>query len=196
MIGNVLDYVVSDLNRYLLTQQGLSKDERKAVLSYIVDPSGSMAPTEQNVVLATLVDLSPDTIAYGQRFEPNKAGGVTQSIDGNSLHLNLMVLFSAYFQADRARDSLNFLTLVIQFFQSKSVFDHQNSPGLPDSVEKLVFSMEPLDFHAQSHLWGILGAKYMPSVVYKVRMVSFFNNDKSEFTPPISVIGMNNDIKS
>jgi len=188
MIGNILSYVADDLNRYLTNQQGLPEDTRKAHLSYVIDQNGSVASSEQNVVLVTLVDMAPDPLAYTQRFEPNKGGGVTQSLDVNSLHLNLMVLFSAYFQGDRARDALNYLTLVLQFFQSKSTFDRANSPGLPDSVDRLEFNVEPLDFHAQNHLWGILGAKYMPSVVYKVRMISFFNNDRADFTPPITAI--------
>ncbi len=188
MIGTLLDFVAEDLNRYLLSQQGLSADEKKVLLSYIVNQDGSIASSEENVVLMTLVDLTPDPLAYTQKLQANQSGGVTESIEWNSLHLNLMVLFSAYFKGDRAKDAMNYLTLVLQFFQSKSSFNRFNSPGLPDSVEKLEFTMEPLDFHAQNHLWGILGAKYMPSVVYKVRMISFFDENQTDFTPPISAI--------
>ena len=192
MIGNILSFVAEELNRYICSQQGLATDEEKVFLSYVVDQDGSIATAEQNVVLVTLVDLSPDPMAYTQRVQPNQSGGVTESIEFNALHLNLMVLFSAYFKGDRAKDALNYLTLILQFFQSKSTFDKVNSPGLPDSVEKLEFSMEPLDFHAQNHMWGILGAKYMPSVVYKIRMISFFDKSPTDFTPPISTIDIEN----
>ncbi len=195
MIGNILSYVAEDLNRYICSQQGLSTDEEKVFLSYVVDQDGSIASAEQNVVLITLVDLAPDAMAYTQKIQPHQSGGVTESIDYNSLHINLKVLFSAYFKGDRAKDSLNYLTLILQFFQSKPSFNRTNSPGLPDLVEKLEFSVEPLDFNAQSHMWGILGAKYMPSVVYKLRMISFFDRNPTSFQPPISTIDIGGQLR-
>ena len=188
MIGNILSFVTEELNRYICLQQGLSSDEEKVFLSYVVDQDGGIATTEQNVVLVTLVDLSPDSLAYTQKTQMNQSGGVTESIPYDSLHLNLMVLFSAYFKGDRAKDALNYLTLILQFFQSKSTFNKHNSPGLPESVERLEFAMEPLDFHAQNHMWGILGAKYMPSAVYKVKMISFFDKNLPEFIPAVSSV--------
>ncbi|WP_018970912.1 DUF4255 domain-containing protein [Rubritalea marina] len=190
MIGNLLAYVAEDLNRYICRQQGLQEDERKVLLSYVVDQDGSIATNEQNVVLVTLVDLALDPLAYSQRMQPIPGGGVTEEIQYNSLHVNVMVLFSAYFKGDRAKDALNYLTLILQFFQSKSSFTRANSPGLPDGIERLEFSMEPLDFHAQNHMWGILGAKYMPSVVYKLRMISFFDEQDPEYEGPIRTISI------
>ncbi|MFC5049187.1 DUF4255 domain-containing protein [Rubritalea spongiae] len=177
MIGDLLAYVSDDLNRYICKNQGLSQDEQKVLLSYVVDQDGSIATNEQNVVLVTLVDLALDPLAYSQRVHSVSGGALTQEIQYNSLHVNLMVLFSAYFKGDRAKDALNYLTLIIQFFQSKASYTRANSPNLPNGVERLEFSMEPLDFNAQNHMWGILGAKYMPSVVYKVRMISFQDDE-------------------
>lgn len=190
MIGNILAYVAEDLNRYICRQQGLQEEEQKVLLSYVVDQDGSIATTEQNVVLVTLVDLALDPLAYTQRLQQLPSGGVSEGIQYNSLHVNLMVLFSAYFKGDRAKDALNYLTLILQFFQNKSSFTRTNSPGLPEGVERLEFSMEPLDFHAQNHMWGILGAKYMPSVVYKLRMISFFDESDLEYEGLIETIAI------
>ena len=38
-------------------------------------------------------------------------------------------------------------------------------------IEKLIVEMISLTFEQQNHMWGTLGAKYLPSVLYKVRML-------------------------
>ena len=47
--------------------------------------------------------------------------------------------------------------------------------GRPDprrtEIERLVVELYSLNLEQQNHLWGYLGGKYLPSVVYKVRLV-------------------------
>ena len=40
----------------------------------------------------------------------------------------------------------------------------------------------------QNHLWGALGAKYLPSVIYKVRMIVIQEALKADEQPPIKII--------
>jgi len=195
MIGNILSYVTNELNQYICRQQGLSPDDEKVFLSYVVDQDGSIATTEQNIVLVTMVDLSPDPLAYSQKVHPNKMGGVTETIDHSALHLNLKVLFSAYFKGERAKDALNYLTLIIQFFQNTPVFTKTQYPGLPEGLKKLEFVLEPLDLQTQSHMWGVLGAKYMPSVLYKMKMVAFYDQEPAVFTPVITAVNTDEQVR-
>ena len=64
------------------------------------------------------------------------------------------------------------LSAAISFFQYTSVFNHNNTPDLDSSVEKLVFEMINLNIQELSQLWGVHGGKYLPSVLYKTRMVT------------------------
>lgn len=57
------------------------------------------------------------------------------------------------------------LSFIISFFQNKNVFNHQNSPELDEKIEKIIVDLYTLNLEQQNHLWGALGAKYMPSVV-------------------------------
>ena len=50
--------------------------------------------------------------------------------------------------------------------------NHQNAPDLVDPVEKLVFEMVNLNIQELSQIWGVHGGKYLPSVLYKTRMVT------------------------
>jgi hypothetical protein len=86
------------------------------------------------------------------------------------IQLNLYVLFAAYFPGNYL-EALKFISLVLGFFQGKQVFTAQNTPGLPDGVDKLVVEINNLDQHAQNQLWSAIGAKMMPSVSMKIRMI-------------------------
>ena len=39
-----------------------------------------------------------------------------------------------------------------------------------------------------NNLWATLGAKYIPSVLYKLRMLTFDSSDLREYRPGISTI--------
>jgi len=53
------------------------------------------------------------------------------------------------------------------------VLDHSNTPQLSPKIEKLTFEIVNLDMQSLNQLWGTIGGKYMPSILYKVRMLSF-----------------------
>jgi len=92
--------------------------------------------------------------------------------------LNLNVLFSAInLDAADQKYELDYLTQVIAFFQKKNVFEAAELNLLPDSIlqtEKVIFDLMSLSFEQLNHLWGILGGKYLPSVLYKVRLVTVY----------------------
>ena len=56
-----------------------------------------------------------------------------------------------------------------------------------------MLDMENLNIQDASNLWGMLSGKYLPSVLYKVRMVSFDGADiysqSSLLSKPVSDIG-------
>jgi hypothetical protein len=85
------------------------------------------------------------------------------------IFLNLFVLFAVN-KADYLQ-SLKELSLVIQFFQQKFYFDLSNSPSLDVKIDKLLMELHSLNFEQLNHLWGVLGGKYIPSVLYKMRVV-------------------------
>ena len=60
------------------------------------------------------------------------------------------------------------------FFQFRQVFRYNDYLALEDAgIEKLMLDPISLSFEQQNHLWATLGAKYMPSVMYKCRMLTF-----------------------
>ena len=79
-------------------------------------------------------------------------------------------MFSAYFSSENYVEGLKFITSVIAFFQSRQgIFNPQNTPALNGIVEKLNAEMVSPDFRDMSNVWGGLGAKYLPSVLYRFK---------------------------
>lgn len=102
------------------------------------------------------------------------------------LHLNLYVIFSA--NINDYSEALKQLTWVIRFFQAKDAFTRQNSPRLFEGIELLHFKLHPVNFEQAFSFWGAMGGKYIPSVLYKVRMITIDQKVITEDAPPIKEI--------
>ena len=53
-------------------------------------------------------------------------------------------------------------------------------------LEKLSLELLNLSIHEVNNVWSILGAKYMPSIVYKVRMLAVQENWIAERVPTVT----------
>jgi hypothetical protein len=66
------------------------------------------------------------------------------------------------------------------------VIDRVNSPDLDDRIEKLILDIENTPPQAMSNIWGVLGGRYLPSVLYRVRMVAVGGEEIRERVPRIT----------
>lgn len=178
MIYEALTCLTNEMNDYLKLK--LSATEDKIVLSGLVNPDGSMAVQGENKVLLTLVNLEKETAV-------KKPVTVNKAVD---ININLYVLFSAYFGSTNYPEALRFLSFVVGFLQQKNVFTRTNTPRLDKGIYKLVVEMETLTSERLNNLWGTLGAKYIPSVLYKVRMLTYDESVLREFRPEIAGVGV------
>jgi hypothetical protein len=92
----------------------------------------------------------------------------------NVEEVNLYVLISAYHK--NYDDGLKFLSRVLRFFQMNPVFE--NTPGglsrkeeLPEGVEKIIVELYTAGFEQQNQIWASLSTGYIPSVIFKIRMI-------------------------
>jgi hypothetical protein len=102
------------------------------------------------------------------------------------LNINLYVLFSAYFSAGNYSEALRFLSFVMGYLQQKNVFNRSNTPQLDSHIVKLVFEIENLSMERMNNVWATIGAKYMPSVLYKMRMLTIDGSVVREYRPVVS----------
>lgn len=169
MIDEALHIISEQLNQFLKLRFDLTED--MVTLSYIINQDGSVATEDKNKIIFSLVDISQETYAgNGSQYRNSNFGEYVARPD---LHLNLQVAFMAYFNPNNYKEALKFISSVIQFFHSKNSFTVQNTPALADKhIEKLQFEILHLDSNTKNNLWATIGGKYMPSIVYKVRMLT------------------------
>jgi hypothetical protein len=186
MIESVVETVASELNEYFRLKFGIT--ENRAVAANLVNQDGTLAIKDDNRVIISLVMIQEEKLGT------NKNNGRMSPGSTKPVHLNLYLLFSASFNEKLNIDALKFLSAVIAFFQNKPLFTSDNSPGLPDGLEKLSFEISNMNVQEQSNLWSFIGAKYIPSILYKARVVPI---DEETFKPEkVQITGRDLDTRS
>ncbi|MBS1635991.1 MAG: DUF4255 domain-containing protein [Bacteroidetes bacterium] len=188
MIYESLSCVTDEINEYFRGK--LKIYEQKIVLSGLVNQDGTIAIQGENKIVVTLVNLEKETAK-----NLSQKGAMTMINSTPVLNINLYVLFSAYFTNSNYAEALRFLSFIIGYFQVKNVFNRANTPTLDDRIDKLTFEIVDMSTDAVSNMWSSLGAKYMPSVLYKVRMLTFDEAVVREFRPLITSASDENQIK-
>jgi hypothetical protein len=183
MLDVALTFLVDQLNAYLRTRTGTSADVAK--LSRIVNDVGKWSSGPNAIGLA-LVNVEEDRVLKGQIPE-------TTIVDGRHvlvpppLKLNLTVLFAADFeQYDFA---LKYLSHVLTYFQAHPKFAQSDHPDLDPRIEKLVVELQSLTYEQLNQVWAFIGAKQLPSAIYKVRLVAL-QDQASSIAPAVSKVGV------
>jgi hypothetical protein len=169
MISAALSHMAHQLNQQFRINFQLAEDV--AVVSNLVELDGSVTPNANNKLVLTLVNVEKDTVPY------RPSGGVRglddRLLQNNApLFLNLYVMVSANFGAGNYTEALKYISQAVAFFQMKPVLDQRNSPGLDRRIDRLVLDIENLPIPDLNNLWSLLGGRYLPSMFYKVRMVT------------------------
>lgn len=185
MIDKGLEVIKGALEHYLklLPELNLTSGDF-IVLSHVVKPDGTLA-AQNNSLAITLVNVEEERTLKSQNtvsISPN--GNVSQV--NPEIKLNLFVLVSANYQ--KYNTALQYLSAVVRCFQANNVFTKEKVPGMDPSIEKLIVELYTLNFEQQNHLWGTLGAKYIPSVLYRVRLIAIQEAIKSAEQKPIKKI--------
>lgn len=116
--------------------------------------------------------------------------------ENRPVNLHLYLLFSAN-NSDYGT-ALKRLGAVITFFQGQNVFTVRNSPDLDklshtaDELAdfRITLELHSLSFEQINHLWGSLGGKQVPFILYRARLVSLSAREFRDTGPPIEEIAM------
>ncbi len=168
MIDLALGAIVAQLNQAL--RRGFALREDLAVLAHLHEQDGSVALGTDNRIVVSLVNIERDTLP--QRDGPAVRPGLRGVLAPSPVYLNLQVLFAAHFGAANYAEALKMISATIGHFQSRPVLDHQNTPELDPRIDRLALDIANLGIAELSQLWSILSGKYLPSVLYRVRMVA------------------------
>lgn len=139
-------------------------------------------------IVISLINVQEET-ALRNTTNVRRVGLKTEYIEP-PVFLNLYLLFA--FDFAKYETSLTHLSKTIELFQSRRWFSAENTTpanAFPAEIEKLTFEMVNLGFEELNNLWSVLGGTYLPSAVYKVRLVRVQGTDAIH-APEITTIGL------
>jgi hypothetical protein len=169
LIQAAINHLATQLNAYLKRTNNLSEDI--VVVSSLVEADGSASAHANNKLILLLTNIEKDTVP--QRGGSRALGGDGRApASSQALYLNLYVMLAANFSGSNYAEALKFISKAIGYFQIHPIFDRRSSPDMDSRIDRLVLDIENLNIQDLSNLWGLLGGKYMPSVYYRVRMIS------------------------
>ncbi len=168
MIRQALEFMRDRLDGSL--RQRFPSDEPRVAISNVVDRGGGAPAGLSDMLAMTLVNVERDPTASGTRPYLERAE-TSAAVMAPSMAINLDVLASAHFE-DHYEDGLALLSAAIGHFQGQVSFTPQNAPDLPKGMQKLTTEWVDLDLREIHNLWTVLGGRYLPSALYKMRMIT------------------------
>jgi len=169
VIDRVLGHLATHLNGYYRRHFQVAEDV--AVVSNLQEVGGAPVVPSANKVVLFLSSIERDTLAHrATGSNPAITHGIARSMP--PVYLNLLVMCAANFSGSHYPEALKFLSSAIVFFQANAVFDHQNTPDLDARLERLALNMENLSSQEMHSLWSIHGGRYLPSALFRVRMIT------------------------
>ncbi len=169
MIFEALELMRAELQAYVQPFSATMRVELGSV--------ASVAGSQQDSILVSLINIEEESALRNvpPPYQRNAVGAFERRQP--PVFLNLYVLICANYSDNTTYQSaLQWLSRVVQCFQQKSLFNVANTPNtvnLPAEAANLQVTTEiySLTFEKLNQLWGTLGGKQVPSVVYKVRVV-------------------------
>jgi hypothetical protein len=183
MIDTAINHIASNVNQHLMRTFGLNEDV--VVVSNILEQDGTVATHVNNKIVVSLVNIEKENLPLNNVGHA-PATAMRRTVSNPPIYVNLYLMFASYFSGSNYQEGLKFISNTIHYLQGQNVFDQHNSPELDRKISKLVMDIHNLDITDLSNLWGVLSGKYLPSVLYKVRMVTVDAGAVKDQTPSVT----------
>jgi hypothetical protein len=188
MIDRALSLLREELQSYIAMSIGSA--------DVVVDNIGLLeTPNSDSLtkrIVITLVNVEEESTL--KNVSAVKNGFSTTALYQNPpVFLNLYVLITCNYSGDDYIHALERLSAIIRFFQGRNIFSYGAStlPTVTPDAADLRFTMElyTLTFEQINHLWGSLGGRQTPFVMYKLRLVELTENAVLREVPVVTGIG-------
>lgn len=188
MIYETLEIVKDQVAKYLELK---TTDANLVVLENVSRFDDPDINTMNDKVVLSLLNIEEEVAL---KNNPNVKFQNGETIYKNApVNLNIFALFSA--NRSTYTRSLTAISLIIEFFQSKKIFTQGNTPLNPaipalENIKEFRFIVELYTptFEQLNYIWGTLGGKALPSVLYKISVVKIESDTLREKGTPITEI--------
>lgn len=184
MISHVLTVVLNELNSHMDSTYGNNSQKPQAALGNLAEGFAMTAGSpglDRNTIYLSIVNISEESALKNTPNYVVDSSKLTAVFENPPVFLNFKILLAA--THSNYNDAILMLSRAIRFFQFRNVFTRENvdpssiSDGQPlnpiDRIEtfKLIFDLYSASMEEVNHMWGTLGGKQYPFVLYRMRML-------------------------
>ena len=182
MLDTAVKFLAGEVNVYL--KRRTASDLVRVVPGSVVDDNGKWAVADGSIGLS-VVNVEEERVVRSQAPDRVLLDGNLVSVQPG-LRINLQLLFAS--RHNNYEHALRYLSYVLMFFQAHPSFTPEEYPALDPDLRKL--SLELLNYGPEqlNQLWTYLGAKYLPSVVYRMRMAVLQDTEPMDVGPPVTAV--------
>jgi len=183
MIEETLAFLAKEMNDYFLSRY---KEKDKVVLGSLVGLDGKPNAKLDNKVVMSLMNILEDKIIQSNSTTYARSNGRAIGRISPPVDLSLTILFAANFNAGNYTQALKYISRVIGFFQINRNFTRDSFPGMVAGVDRLNVEIVNMDSDSLHNVWGLIGGKYVPSIMYKLRSIRIQEAVIKEQVTPIT----------
>ncbi len=162
MIYKAIKFIESKLNDFLKIESNVV--EPIAVTNNLMNADGSVPPNNENKLVVTFLNLAEESLLKNLRV-PN-AGIINKK---RKTDLSFYLLISSNF-IDYL-EGVRFLDAAYSFFENNAIFNETISENFPTDIDKIQLHFQTTSFEQLNFIWSTLGARYQPSIMYKVNLL-------------------------
>jgi hypothetical protein len=192
MIDLALKHVIGELNDYFYAVfpplAPASTNRERVLAAPLFDLDGNVNTKAKDRVVAQVVNVQEDRVYHSVDVFRRRDDGTSELIHPE-IKVNVFVLFIA--NISDYSEAMKMLSWVMAFFQHRNTFDYRAIPGLSGREGHFIFELYSMTLEQQNYLWGTLGAKYMPSVMFKLGLVDIRDEQLRAEVPPVLDIAAN-----
>lgn len=199
MISHALTIVANEMNRHL--EQVYQTVQPVAMLGNLAEgvANDGNGPTPRERLIFSVVNIKEEKSLKNVACQTRDDSQSKILYQNPPVYLNLLILLAATHKD--YSDGLLMLSRAISFFQYRHVFTPDSVA--PDSLQtkapnnpldqltefKLIFDLYSPNLEEVNHLWGTLGGKQYPFVMYMLRMLDLkFAAAPHEATPILEIV--------
>ena len=184
MIDQALNLVSDRLNAHLSALFGVSED--LVAIGPLSDAEGKPTAESRNRLTLFLTNIAQDSVPRGARPRSSVQLGKAPPF-----HLDIYFMLASGHDPEIYGEGLKLISAALMFFQTNPVMTPQLVPEMPTGISQLTVEISNLRVEEVGQLWGNLGGRYVPSVMFKMRSVMIDAGAVRAVTPLIRAPGGN-----
>ncbi|MBI5914417.1 MAG: DUF4255 domain-containing protein, partial [Bacteroidetes bacterium] len=180
MFVHALHIIRQELNSFLNSFGADTNDEvQLGNIAQLDLPEQGEASNLKNKIVVSLINIREEKTLKNGPFSRRNDVTLKTEYFNPPVFLNLYLLISA--SQNSYTNALIYLSRIVAFFQAKNVFTHENTlPVAPANAVpatermeefKIILDMFSPSFEEMNHIWGTLGGKQLPCVMYVARLI-------------------------